>query len=168
MTPKLPPARGGTLIIALILLAVLSVLGVAAVSLGSRERANASGKARVDALVACAQAARAQIWAEVARYGPGFLKGNNTLDAPIQLSGYGTLAAPAHYDTTTSMRVDQVVAGFDNGVSDGIAAPIADLTNGDALKDGLLGGRAMRITARCTDTRGNSFEVEFSMRFALF
>ncbi len=163
------PARaGGTLIIALILLAVLSVLGVAAVSLASRERQHAAGKARVDALLACAQAARAQVWAEVARYGPGYFRSPRALDAPIELSGYGQLAAPAHYDSTTAMHVDQVVAAIDKAASDGATAPLVDLTNGAPGGESLLGGPAYRMSARCTNSRGNSFEVEFSMRFALF
>ncbi|HET8539347.1 MAG TPA: type II secretion system protein [Anaeromyxobacter sp.] len=168
MRSRVPSARGGILLIALILLAVLSVLGVAAVSLGSRERQNASAKARVDSLLACAQAARAQVWAEVARYGPGYFSSTRTLDAPIDLTGYGQLAAPAHYDSTTAMRVDQVVVGFDGGASDGAPAPTRDLTNAAPGMDSLLGGRAWRLAARCTDSRGNKFEVEFSMRFALF
>ncbi len=168
MRSRIPPARGSTLIVALILLAVLSVLGVAAVSLASRERQHAAGKARVDALLACAQAARAQVWAEVARYGPGYFTSARALDAPIDLSGYGHLAAPAHYDSTTAMHVDQVVAAFDKGTSDGAPAPMVNLTNGAPGGESLLGGRAYRITARCTNSRENSFEVEFSMRFALF
>lgn len=168
MATQLRPPRGGTMLIALILLAVLSVLGVAAVSLGSRERRNAAGKARVDSLVACAQAARAQVWAEVARYGPGYLAGTQALDAPINLVGYGELAAPAHYGSTTSMTVNQVIAQFENAASDGTPAPVRDLTNGDAKVDALGGGRVYRLAARCTDARGNSYEVEFSMRFALF
>ncbi len=161
-------ARGSALLIVIILLAVLSVIGVAAVSLGSRARQNASAKARVDSLLACAQAARAQVWAEVARYGPGYFSSTRALDAPINLSGYGELAAPAHYDSTTSMRVDQVVVGFEGGASDGAPAPTRDLTNAAPGSDALFGGRAWRLAARCTDARGNQFEVEFSMRFALF
>lgn len=174
MNPRVPAARGSTLVIALILLAVLSVIGVAAVSLGSRERTNASAKARVDALLSCAQAARAQVWAEVARYGPGYFSSTRSLDAPIDLAGYGELAAPAHYDSTTAMRVDQVIVGFDGAASDGAPAPVRDLTNAAPGTDGVLGGKVWRITARCSrpdladSSRTNQFEVEFSMRFALF
>jgi type II secretory pathway component PulJ len=161
-------ARGSTLIIALILLAVLSLIGVAAVSVASQERRNASAKARVDALAACAQAARAQVWAEVARFGPGYFASANPLDAPIDLTGHGQLAAPAHYDSTTAMRVNEVVIAFDRGASDGAAAPVVDLTNGSPTTDALGGGRAYRIVARCVDPGGRALEVEFSMRFALF
>jgi hypothetical protein len=137
--------------------------------LSSEERRNASSKARRDALEACARAAQAQVWAEVARYGPGYLTSSANLDAPIDLVGYGQLAAPAHYDSTTSMRVDQVVSKIVGASSDGTPAAVMDLTNGEAMKDNLTGGgRVYRMAARCTDTHGNSFEVEFSMRFALF
>jgi hypothetical protein len=66
------------------------------------------------------------------------------------------------------MHVNEVVAHVQNASSDGAPAPIRDLTNGDPGVDSLGTGGAYRITARCTDTRGNSYEVEFSMRFAMF
>ncbi|ABS24886.1 PilX N-terminal domain-containing pilus assembly protein [Anaeromyxobacter sp. Fw109-5] len=160
--------RGSTLVIALILLAVLSVIGGAAVLLSSQERRNAAAKSRVDALAACAQAARAKIWAEIARYGPRYLSSANQLTAPLDITGVGTLQAPAHYGSTTSMTVNQVVLAVDKAVSDGAPMPVVDLTNRSASPDALTSGRAYRAVARCTDARNRELEVEFAMRFALF
>ncbi|WP_242342608.1 type II secretion system protein [Anaeromyxobacter terrae] len=160
--------RGSTLLIALILLAVLSVVGAAAVLLSSQERQNAAAKSRVDQLAACAQAARAKIWAEIARYGPRYLSSENLLSSPLQISGIGTLQAPAHYGTTDSMKVNEVVLAVDNSVSDGAPPPLVDLSNRSATPDALTSGRAYRVVARCTDARNRELEVEFAMRFALF
>lgn len=160
--------RGSTLVIALIMLAVLSVIGGAAVLLSSQERQNAAAKTRVDALAACAQAARAKIWAEIARYGPRYLSSENLLTSPLEITGIGKLAAPAHYGSTTTLKVKQVVLAVEKAVSDGAPMPVVDLTNRTASPDALTSGRAYRVVARCTDARDRELEVEFAMRFALF
>ena len=67
------PPPGSVLVIAMILLAVLSIIGAAAVSLSSQERVNATAQTRVDFLNACANAAQAKIWAEMAQYGLSYL-----------------------------------------------------------------------------------------------
>ncbi len=88
--------RGSTLLLVVILLGVLAVIGVAAVSLGSQERTNASAKGKRDAVAACANAARMALWAELARYGSAYLTSSNPV-GEIVLPDGTTLAAPAHY-----------------------------------------------------------------------
>jgi hypothetical protein len=160
------------LVVAMILLAVLSVLGVSAVSLSSEERRNAAAKARRDALQACARAAQAQVWAEVARYGPTYLRSGTPVLAPESLPGGVTVRAPAHYSTSTpdtgSVQVNSVVVQFDQGVSDGSLATASDLTNRAVAIDQLNSGKAYRVVARCKDSKGRELEAEFSMRFTLF
>src|SRR5512144_1685410 len=95
LRPRSRPA-GSTLVITMILLTVLTVIGVAAVSLGSQERINASGKGKRDALYACANAARIQIWAELAKYGRGYFDSANA-PSELTLPDGTTLTAPAHY-----------------------------------------------------------------------
>lgn len=176
-TPARRSARGNMLVIAMILLAVLSVLGVSAVMLSSEERRNASSKARLDALEACARAAQAQIWAEVARYGPTYLKSGILVAAPDSLPGGVTVRAPAHYSSASSnatpddgsaIQVNSVVVQFDQGVSDGSLAAASDLTNRAVAIDQLGSGKAYRVVARCRDAKARELEVEFSMRFTLF
>jgi type II secretory pathway pseudopilin PulG len=164
------------LVIAMILLAVLSVLGVSAVTLSSEERRNAAAKARRDALQACARAAQAQVWAEVARYGPTYLKSGMLVAAPAELPGGMTVRAPAHYspgDTNSpedqsAISVSSVVVQFDQGASDGSLATASDLTNRAVAIDQLGSGKAYRIVARCRDSKGRELEAEFAMRFTLF
>lgn len=172
-----PSARGNMLVIAMILLAVLSVLGVSAVMLSSEERRNAAAKARRDALEACAHAAQAKIWAEVARYGPTYLKSGMLVASPESLPGGMTARAPAHYSTSTTnatpddgsdIAVNSVVVQFDQGVSDGSLATASDLTNRAVAIDQLGSGKAYRIVARCKDSKGRELEAEFAMRFTLF
>ncbi|WP_242339442.1 MULTISPECIES: pilus assembly PilX N-terminal domain-containing protein [unclassified Anaeromyxobacter] len=167
MRPRAAP-RGSTLVIALIMLAVLSVIGAAAVLLSSQERRNASAMSRVDQLTACAQAARAKIWAEIARYGPRYLSSDDLLTTPLEISGIGKLQAPAHYGSTEAMKVNEVVLAVEKAVSDGAPTPVVDLTNRTASPDALTSGRAYRVVARCTDAQNRELEVEFAMRFALF
>ena len=173
-TPK--PVRAYHLI-AMILLAVLSVLGVSAVTLSSEERRNAAAKARHDALQACARAAQARIWAEVARYGPTYLKSGVLVATPESLPGGMSARAPAHYSSSTTnatpddgsaIAVNSVVVQFDQGVSDGSLATASDLTNRAVAIDQLGSGKAYRIVARCKDSKGRELEAEFSMRFTLF
>ncbi len=170
-------ARGNMLVVAMILLAVLSVLGVSAVTLSSEERRNAAAQARHDALEACARAAQARIWAEVAKYGPTYLKSGTPVLAPESLPGGMTVRAPAHYsasatnptpDDGSTIQVSSVVVQFDQGVSDGSLAKASDLTNRAVAIDQLGSGKAYRIVARCQDSRGRELEAEFSMRFTLF
>ncbi len=180
--PATPPAarsaaRGNMLVVAMILLAVLSVLGVSAVMLSSEERRNAASKARRDALEACARAAQAQVWAEVAKYGPTYLKSGTLVAAPAELPGGMTVRAPAHYTPGTSagtpedssaVAVSSVVLQFDQGVSDGSVATASDLTNRSVAIDQLGSGKAYRVVARCRDGKARELEVEFAMRFTLF
>ena len=169
-------SRGNMLVIAMILLAVLSVLGVSAVTLSSEERRNAAAKARRDGLQACARAAQARVWAEVARYGPTYLKSGMLVAAPESLPGGMTVRAPAHYspgtnatpEDTSAIQVNSVVVQFDQGVSDGSLATASDLTNRAVAIDQLGSGKAYRVVARCRDSRGRELEAEFSMRFTLF
>ncbi len=172
--PSVPASRGNALLIAVILLAALSVLAVGAVRLASQERRNAAIQARYDALQACARAAEAKIWAELARYGPGYLKSATAVALPETFPGGISLRAPAHYSSTTSddtsavVHVSDVVVQFDQGVSDGKMAESSDLTNRAAALDQLNSGKAYRIVARCKDAKEREMEVEFAMRFTLF
>jgi hypothetical protein len=162
------------MILAVILLAILSVIGVGAVRLASEERRNASTKARYDALQACARAAQVKVWAELAKYGPNYLKSATLVAEPETFPGGISLRAPAHYSDATSddadveVHVNDVVVLFDKGVSTGALAISSDLTNRAGSIDALNSGKAYRVVGRCKDSHGREFEVEFAMRFTLF
>jgi hypothetical protein len=151
-------ARGSTLLLAMILLGVLSVIGVAAVTLASRERTNASVKTHRDRLVACAAAAQAQIWSELLHYGPRFL-GRSGLSVPAYTLPDGTQLLAGHYQ-------DPAVVVVDTGVRQSDCKPLTtedyvDLTNRDSFFT--LSGSCFQITARCRDPQGRELEVEFGL-----
>jgi hypothetical protein len=154
-------ARGSTLLLAMVLLAVLSVIGVAAVSLSSQERNNASAKARRDALVACANAAQSVIWAELMRFGPRYL--GSSLPVATATLPDGTELALAHYMNDPSITlVNQVVTPVAcTGDDENGPEQVVDLTNRDAALR--LSGHCYRIVARCTDPAGRKLEVEVAV-----
>jgi hypothetical protein len=151
-------ARGSTLLLAIILLGVLSVIGVAAVSLGSQERTNASVKTGRDRLAACAAAAQAKIWEELLRYGPSFL-GRSGRTVPALTLPDGSRLLGGHYR-------DPDVVVVDSGVRPTECKPLStedyvDLTNRDTFFS--LAGSCFQITARCKDAQGRELEVEFGL-----
>lgn len=158
--------RGSTLILVVVLLAVLSVIGVAAVSLGSQERVNAAAKGRRDALAACASAARMALWAELARHGAAYLT-SSTPVGEIQLADGTRLAAPAHYTSagTDTYPVVQIVKT--HRIVRSLAAKTVDLTNRMDAPQSQLGGTAYTVVARCRDARNREQEVEFTTVIAL-
>lgn len=158
-----PPApRGSTLLIAVILVSVLAAIGGAAVLLSSRDRINAGAKTRRDVVSACASAAQAKLWADLARYGPS-LFGSDTPVPELTLAD-GTKLGTLHYGQAAGIPMSRVAILLSNDFGDDA---IVDLTN---RATGLLGNsRAFRITARCTVPGGafapdRQVEVELRLR----
>lgn len=162
-----PSARGNTLLVAMILLAVLSAVGAAAVLLASQERRNAYVATRVEFLNACANAAQAKIWAEMSQYGMGYL-GNAVSVTPMTLPDGTTLVGPAHIDSQkpdgTWPLVKDVTFKVDMAAGGG-AMNERDCTNGGC---GILPlGQTHGMTAVCFDQQGRAHEIELSVKFAL-
>lgn len=156
---------GSVLLLAIILLLILTVLGVGVVRMSSKERTGALTKSKYDRLVACAHAAQAKIWAEVAMYGPGYLTGTQAVTA-ITLPDGSSLAAPAHYDTPVdgSVAVKDVTLVIADGASGSSLPAASDRSNAGGAT--VPTGQANRVVARCTDAFGRTFEVELGVRFA--
>jgi hypothetical protein len=159
-------SHGSVLVIAMILLAVLSIIGAAAVSLSSQERVNASAQTRVDFLNACANAAQAKIWAEMAQFGLGYLGSTVSVSATDLPNGV-QIAAPAHYgifDATIKPSVKNVFFKVQSaGKGDEINE--RDCTNGACGLTPL--GQTYGMTAVCVDHAGREYEVELAVKFAL-
>jgi hypothetical protein len=157
--------RGSSLVIAVILLGVMSVVGAAAVTLSSSARKMASGKAQVDGLSACAQAAQARIWAEITKYGPSAL--SSTAQVSSITIGGNTLTSPAHYDFDpgAAPMIKDVV--FTGSASGGEGLSNRDMTN--SFAGSRVGkGQAYGLVAHCKDEHGRQYEVELTVRFAMF
>jgi hypothetical protein len=160
-------ARGNTLLVALILLAVLSAVAATAVTLSSQERTNAYAASRVEFLDACASAAQAKIWAEMSQYGMGYL-GNAIAVTPMTLPDGTTIVGPAHLDSQkpdgTWPLVKDVTFKVDMAGGGG-AMNERDCTNGGC---GILPlGQTHGMTAVCFDREGRGHEIELSVKFAL-
>lgn len=156
--------RGAALPLALILLAVLTVIAVAAVSLSGQERVNAASYGRIDFIGECANAAQAKLWSEMAYQGSAYLS------APVAITSIrlpdGTLVtSPAHYDSTGTTIVKDVVLKVQSSAGTGGDVNERDCTN-NACGMTPLGGTQM-IMAHCVDQRGRALEIELGVKFAL-
>lgn len=149
--------RGSTLLLAMVLLAVLSVVAVAAVSLSSQERINAATKTHRDRLVACAAAAQTRIWAEMLTWGPAYLDSNGTV--PSVTLPDGTRLTAGHYGTPEPAVVSTVVRAVPCEAK--ASEAFVDLTNRDGSF--LVSGTCYEIVARCVDAQNRELEVEFAI-----
>ncbi len=158
--------RGSALITAMVMLTVLTIVGVAAVSLSTQEQGNAAAKTRVDFVQACANAAQAKIWAEMSQAGLGYLTSNVTI-TPMGLPGSVTLV-PGHYDSEAStITVSQVTFGgassaanvnAQSGVDQDCTNRLCGLTNSS--------GGTRGIFVHCKDAKGREFEMEMAVQLA--
>jgi hypothetical protein len=151
--------RGSTLLLVMILLTVLAAIGAAAVTLSARDRINASAKTHRDMVAACASAAQAKIWAEVAQFGPQWF-GSQSPITELTLND-GTRLGPVHYDQAPgTLQVRDVVITLTAEYGD---EAIVSLSN---RSSGLMGsGHTYRCVARCVDQTGQrQLEVEFQLR----
>ncbi len=156
---------GSTLLLSMILLVIVTILGVAVINATSRDRESAFSKSKYDRVVACARAAQAKIWAEIAVYGPGYLTGTQGVSA-ISLADGTTIAAPSHYDTPTdlSVQIRNVTQSIPDGAGGAQLPRATNLSNSGGATVAVP--QATRLVAVCTDRFGRSFEVELAVRFA--
>ena len=163
MRPSQASPRGSTLLVTVILLAVLTAAGVAAVVLASQDRDNASAQAKYQKLVECAGAAQSMIWAQLARYGTNYV-GSALPVGVVRLPDGTQLAAPIHYGQDASTGVASVSYSIAAG-GGGVGSADQDCTN--RLCGQRSSGNPVLVVARCTDPAGRQFEVELSFAFAL-
>ncbi|SRR6266568_424148 len=165
-----PRPSGSTLVLVVILLGVLAAIGGAAVLLSSRDRINASAKSRRDTSVACARAAQAKIWSEIARYGTGWLS-SSTVQVTEFVLPDNTRLGPLHYDQTTGgatpLVAKDVVVALSSEFGD---ESVVDLSNRSASM--LASSKTYRCVAKCTIpgswlTPDRQLEVEFIIRTRL-
>lgn len=163
-TPNARESRGAALPLALILLAVLTVIAVAAVSLSGQERVNAASYSRLDFVNECANAAQAKIWSELAYQGPGYF-GAGIAISHVQLPDGTKLTSPAHYDSTSTTLVKDVVLKVESSAGVGGDANERDCTNGACGLNPL--GATQLIIAHCKDSKDRELEIELGVKFAL-
>jgi hypothetical protein len=156
--------RGAALPLALILLAVLTAIAVAAVSLSGQERVNAASYGKIDFVNECANAAQAKIWAEMAYQGSAYLSAPTAVTY-VKLPDGTLLTSPAHYDQAATALVKDVVLKVQSSAGTGGDVNERDCTN-SACGLTPLGGTQM-IMAHCVDQQGRALEIELGVKFAL-
>lgn len=162
-------SRGAALLMALILLGTLTVIGVAAVSLSSRERSSAAAFARIDYAVQCANAAQAKLWAEMSQAGMAYL-GSGVAVTSMTLPDGTVITAPAHYDSRkadgTMPAVKEVTVKVESATEGTVSE--RDCTNNAC---GLMPiGTTQIIFAHCAFQVGGrqlEMEIELGIKFAL-
>ncbi len=163
--PRAP--RGAALPVAVILLAVLTAIAVAAVSLSTQERGNAVEDARSRFLQECANAAQAKLWAEMAQYGGTTYLGKEVAVTEIRLPDGTRIASPAHYD---SRRADGTYPNVKDLVIKAQTEEAGGATEQDCTNAacGLVPlGSTHIVEAICVDAKGRALEIELGIKFAL-
>ncbi len=149
--------RGSSLLPALIIISILSVVVVGIVRLGSTENDAVGAKRRFDHSIACADAARDLLMSQFHTYGM-----SPTQVTLSQAVGDQTMST-GHYD---SLNVTSVVAA--TGYAAGVGGT-SDISNRIARAG--LGGQVYRMTVVCSRTgigaATQQSEVEFVVRFGL-
>jgi hypothetical protein len=150
--------------LSIIMLAVLTAIAVAAVSLSGQERVNAASYARIDFVNECANAAQAKLWSEMAYQGSAYLSAPQAV-THIKLPDGTLFTSPAHYEQPATTLVKDVVLKVQS--SSGIGGDVneRDCTSGPC-GGAPLGGTQL-IMAHCVDAHGRALEIEFAVRFAL-
>jgi hypothetical protein len=142
-------------------------VAASAVTLSSQERINAQAQTSYGALVECANAAQAQLWATVSVAGKAYYTTPSTTMTvtSIHLPDGRELMAPAHVGDGSPTPAE-AIRGALVGSPDG-QQRLVDTTNT------MAGGMASRstggtwVTARCVDAAGRAHEVEFAFQLSL-
>lgn len=154
-------ARGSALAVAMIVLGVLTVVGVAAVSLSTQERTNAAAYGKLDAVQACANAATAKIWKELGVHGTMLAASDATVTS-ITLADRTVLTAPAHYDTPLTATIKSVSSTDTRGGAKKEEGERINLPPPKNARD-----QVNFFTVHCKDASGRELEIEIGIKFAL-
>ncbi|MBZ4415136.1 hypothetical protein [Myxococcus sp. RHSTA-1-4] len=166
------PSRGAVLLLVVVLLAVVTVLAMAAIGFSGSERGAASSFRSSEELVACADAGRQYLLSRFRLIG-----GSPTQLAPtdqrLDLAGLPGCNGATPTDDARCIRSGHL--GEPPAISGVRLVPQAtlgrrssarDLTNVIAPASG-LGGQTYQVVVHCVDGRGAQSEVEFTVRFGL-
>ena len=146
--------RGSALIIAMILMVVLAVVGLAVVKRTTSEVDAVASKRHWDRAMSCAEGARQMLLSQFRAYGVNLqsLHLSKTVGDQIYASG--------HYDNFDVTTVDNA-----GGTPGGIVG--SDAANRITRRSGGLGGQGYRFTVVCRDSASATHqqEVEFLVNF---
>jgi hypothetical protein len=163
-------SRGSALVIAVIVVAILAAIGAGLLRFTSRGVAGASAAQRREALVSCAEAARALIESRFHALGASPTS-VEALDVALDGSAGRLRARGGHIDANLSVTLDQL-----RQVEELPPNALGPQTSSFDLSNRIVETTtipAYRVTAHCqegdtsSDTSGRQMEIEFLVRFGL-
>lgn len=169
-TSRRHPARGSALVLVAILLVAMAAVSVAVVRLASQGRISAGAQSAHQALIECASAAKAQLWAAIAVNGKQYYTSPSStmVVTSLQLPDGKELLSPAHLDSGDTSTPAAAIRAVGAGSPTGFFADVNVTNRFNPLPEGNGGdGTATWVTARCRDSAGRTHEVEFAFRFSL-
>ena len=173
MTPSLlhaPPRRrhgprGSALVLVTIILAVLLLLGLAALKLSEQESLSVSRGNDYKMLRACADAAEKKLWAEYALYNGAASKVRPTV---VPGAGGDMRLSISHYDSdptaVTEVAFDE--KSFRRLERNAMSGGMGEMDQSNTFRSE-FGGEPYLVVAHCTDARARQYEVELLVRFGL-
>ncbi|TMA28707.1 MAG: hypothetical protein E6J78_04630 [Deltaproteobacteria bacterium] len=146
--------KGSALIIAMILMIVLAVVGLAIVNRTTYEVDAVASKRHYDRAVACAEGARQMLLSQFRAYGV------NLSSLQLQKTVGDQTYASGHYDSFNITTVGEAP-----GTPGGIVG--SDAANRITKRSGGLGGKGYRFSVVCSDSAAptHQMEVEFLVNF---
>ncbi len=146
--------QGSALIVAMILMIVLAVVGLAIVNRTTGEVDAVASKRHFDRAMSCAEGARQMLLSQFRAYGV------NLASLQLQKTVGDQMYASGHYDSFNVTSVGE--AGGTPGGAVG-----ADSANRIIKRSGGLGGKGYRFTVVCRDNAAATHqqEVEFLVNF---
>jgi hypothetical protein len=146
--------RGSALIVAMILMILLAVIGVALVNRTTREVDAVASKRHWDRAMSCAEGARQMLLSQFRAYGV------NLVNLQLQKQVGDQQYASGHYDAFNVTSVEEAGGTPGGGVA-------GDAANRITKRSGGLGGKGYRLTVVCRDNgqATHQQEVEFLVNF---
>jgi len=172
-----PTQRGAALVIAVIAVLILAIMGVGILRFSSREVAGAMSGQRQQALVSCADAARALLQSRFHVLGTQPVD-IGVLDVRLDGPNGRQRAVGGHIDADPSQPVVTIkqVEGLSPQATqdDRMGGDTTNLIIGDAAGGAGGGaGQPLKVTVHCQEgdlsspTSGRQMEIEFGVRFGL-
>ena len=168
-------SRGAALILAVIGVLIVTTIGIAMLRMTYREVAGSQAGAQEQALIACAEAARVQLFSQM--HVLGF---QPELVPELKVTKLGTVSGSArsfavggHYDTPSTSSptpglpspvvIEQV--SYLPPYAAGPSKSIQDITN--RLSAMVPPQSPVKVVAMCVDSSGRQLEVEFGVKFGM-
>jgi hypothetical protein len=158
-----PRARGSSLLVTLIALAVLTIVAVGAIAFTGQNREASAVMARGERSNACADAARKYLLSKLRLTGVSVA--SLTLDTQLPddpVASRRSRLTTSHYDIAAGVDTIGVAAAGSVSFSRNQTRDVANV-----IASSTLGGTPYRVVVKCRDSSGREEEVELAIRYGL-